>query len=319
MSDKAVFSIAYAGPSLDDGSMDVKDFAPALLALGDLIDAANKTINAKSDSKIQVRVRADFKKGSFDVTLEVVRSLLEQISIALGSEVSLSDLLALLGIAGSVSLVGVKSLLSLIKAIRGRKIEKARQIENQNVELHFTDNSETIITSINVFNLYVNPGVQKAAQGIVKPLEKSGIDHFSIYDCPAEAQNDAPTFSVTTEEAPYFKDPEYTQGTTEPEILVQNRYQGAYSLITVQFEEGYKWRLSNGQDRLTATLKDADFIKKIEENRISFSKDDILIVEISTTQWRNPDGTLKIENEIAQVLEHIKKKEQIPIPFEKSE
>lgn len=307
--DKFVFSIAYSGAALEDGSMDIKDFAPALLSLGDLIDEANRTIN-QNETKIQVRVRADFVKGSFDVTLEIVRSILQQLSIALGTEVTLSDLLSLLGFVGG----GGLSLFGLIKMVRKRKIKEAREIGNNNVSLYFTDNSETITVNKNVYNLYINQNVQEAAEGVTKPLYRDGIDGFTVYESPVKDQNKAPSLSVTKEEAAYFGNP-IIETSQEPELLVSVTNRGAYSLVTVHFEEGYKWRLTNGQDKITAMLKDEEFIHEIEKNEISFSKDDILVIDYMTKQWRNPDGSLKTENEIIKVIDHRKNPKQIAIPF----
>ena len=39
------FGIAFEGPAFDDGEIDVRDLAPALLALGDVIQAANHALN----------------------------------------------------------------------------------------------------------------------------------------------------------------------------------------------------------------------------------------------------------------------------------
>ena len=101
----------------------------------------------------------------------------------------------------------------------------------------------------------------------------------------------------------------------ESEIINEATYTGAFSIVTVQFEEGYKWRLASGTDRITANLADNDFISLIEQNQIAFAKGDILIVQVSAKTWRNPDNSLRNENDIIKVIEHIKKSEQTVIQF----
>lgn len=44
---QTTFSIAYDGPLLHDGGMDVRDLAPALLSAGQLFDAANAVLNGE--------------------------------------------------------------------------------------------------------------------------------------------------------------------------------------------------------------------------------------------------------------------------------
>jgi hypothetical protein len=38
------FSVAFGGPAVDDGTMPIRDLAPALLALGDVFSAASRTL-----------------------------------------------------------------------------------------------------------------------------------------------------------------------------------------------------------------------------------------------------------------------------------
>lgn len=63
---KSNITIAYTGPLVDDGTMDVQDLGPALMALGSLVNEANKVLN-NDKSSIAVKVNADFRKGSFEI------------------------------------------------------------------------------------------------------------------------------------------------------------------------------------------------------------------------------------------------------------
>ena len=70
------FSIAYMGDAVEDGSMSAKDMAASLLAVGELFDAANDTLNHGA-VKVEIRVRA-VSKGSFEIDLEVLQSLYKE-------------------------------------------------------------------------------------------------------------------------------------------------------------------------------------------------------------------------------------------------
>lgn len=55
MSD-AEFRLTYRGPAVDDGTMDVRDLAPALLGVGQLVEATNRVVNGEiAAAKVRIR------------------------------------------------------------------------------------------------------------------------------------------------------------------------------------------------------------------------------------------------------------------------
>ena len=70
--------IAYIGEAVEDGTMNLNELSGALIALSNLAGDANRILN-KDSSIIEVRLSADFERGSFEMTLEIVRNLAEQI------------------------------------------------------------------------------------------------------------------------------------------------------------------------------------------------------------------------------------------------
>ena len=68
------FGIAFEGEAFADGEIDIRDLAPALLALGDVIQAANRALNG-GRAQASLKMRAT-KHGSFEALLSVDVSLL---------------------------------------------------------------------------------------------------------------------------------------------------------------------------------------------------------------------------------------------------
>lgn len=78
----------------------------------------------------------------------------------------------------------------------------------------------------------------------------------------------------------------------------------SFSIISLSFKEGSKWRLFDGNGTVKVTMLDERFKKIILDGKILFKKGDILKCKIRLTQWMTKDG-LKNEIEVMSVMDHI--------------
>jgi hypothetical protein len=78
MSDELVledsFTLVYEGGELNSGEMDVFELAPALLAVGETFKAADTVLNG-SETTVSTSVRAEFRKGSFEILFSIHQHL----------------------------------------------------------------------------------------------------------------------------------------------------------------------------------------------------------------------------------------------------
>jgi hypothetical protein len=59
----AEFSLKYDGSAVDAGTMDVRDLAPALLGVGQLIEAASRVVNGEN-SAVKVKIKTTRASGN---------------------------------------------------------------------------------------------------------------------------------------------------------------------------------------------------------------------------------------------------------------
>lgn len=86
----------------------------------------------------------------------------------------------------------------------------------------------------------------------------------------------------------------------------------AFSIVTLTFKDGNKWRLYDGNATINAVISDLEFRRRVNANLVHFTKSDVLICNVRVRQWQTSSGA-KTEYEILEVLEHRHGMEQIPM------
>ena len=117
------FSVSYEGDALAQNTMDVRDLAPALLALGQSFERANSLFNGDRAS-ISLRIRAT-KPGSFEIGL-FLQQVLEGATDVLSGDLMVSAfVLKELLIGGGDK--GVIGLLQFLKHLGGKKPQQIEE------------------------------------------------------------------------------------------------------------------------------------------------------------------------------------------------
>ena len=284
-SSQARLDIAYDGPALADGSMNVRDLAPAMMAIGGFFEAANRVANGDRAS-VSVNVRAT-SASSFHVFFEVVQNLeaTDVLKADIGDFISTANALKALLLGGGGAATGI---FALIKWLRGRK----PQLRKINEDLYeFTVDGETYEVPMQLLRLYQDAAIRRNIRDMVRPVREPGIESFML------REGGQTVHEVAKDDLDAFEVPEYQE-----EILDEVR-RHAFSIISLAFRENNKWRLTDGHNIFSVSMKDEAFQLRVDNNHVAFAKGDVLVCDLRTIQWQVEDG-VKSEYEVVRVVSH---------------
>lgn len=294
MSSSIHFSIKFDGPALASHQMDVRELAPALIALSNLLEEANRVAFPDSD-EIRVQIKGNFKSGSFGVDLVALQTITNQIvSMLTGPSASAaSNLSGILQGLGMLTAVG-GGLIGLIKWLKGRKPSAIRLDGDRTVfEIQTSEEIESFEVDLVAGKLYQSRVVRQTLSKVVKPLERDGVDVFA---CGEEGVTVA---IVTKEDAPYFE-----MAAESVDVVSDSLSEGILLQIeSAVFKEGNKWRFTDGASSFFAEISDKDFLSRVESGAERFGKGDVLIVDLRRVQSITDNG-LKLEYSVEKVREH---------------
>lgn len=286
---KESFQIAYDGPILREGSMDVYDLAPALIALGDLVSEVNRELNG-DNVKATVEVQSNFKTGSFEISLYIDQSIIDAAKMVFlaGSLVDAQALAHLL-FGGPTRDKIIDGLFKLYKRLKGEKPDPTK-IQIKDSLIVFGD----VNTDIRIGKLYLNDQVRRLVDRVVRPVAKNGIDKLETrrdnQTLEEIAKDDLPSRVLAAQ-------PELAEGGE-----LSNTREALLKVVTANFGKG-KWRFSDGAAKFSADIEDRAFRQRLDNREIGFYKGDSLRVMLRTSQVLKQDGKISTKNSILEVIE----------------
>jgi hypothetical protein len=299
---KENFQISYDGQALVNHEMDVKDLAPALLSLGELLEEVNKTINGDRVNVV-VNIKAT-SPGSLVIDLSVAQSMVDAARTLFSSDtvtavVNAKTILEILGIGGGGGLIG------LIYWLKNRKIKTITRIQDGSFKIE-TEDGEIKMSNEKEIVLFGSLSIRKKIEAIVRPLKSVGVEKLEFI-------SDGKSIKIEKEQVDFFTAPQ-----AEEEIIEEKEVEMNLQIVNISFQKDGKWKFSDGNATFFADILDTVFNKKVECNETVFAKDDLLKVRAKMKQSIQ-NGSIKTEYSILEVLSHRSAAIQIKLPFNKVE
>ena len=244
--------------------MDVQDLAPALLALAEIVQIANRKFNGDRAS-MRVLVNADTEQKCFQLDLSLVQSLIDQAQVFLGKDnvataETIAKIIGLVGTAGG-------TLFGLYKWLFGKK----KEIPEGGIS--FTKNEVSGTTIVNVFGdgntvevsnevaaLASDAEVMKRVKTVLKPLQKKDYTDFTILEKGRRVlQIDrAEAAGILAAPPPALVEDEGSDG---DDIFAT----GPAWVDTSHFRGSAKWTLLWSGQRVDAKMPE-EFLREFQEN-----------------------------------------------------
>ena len=296
----AEFDIAYHGPALADGRMNVRDLGPAMMSVGALFESTNELLNGdRATVNINVRVTSG---GSFHILFEILQnSGVDNIQDFLTTANQIVNLI----IGGATIVSGATiGLIALIKWLRGRN-PQIEQVNDGMFRLTL-ENGETYDIPTELLTMYQNANVRNALSGLVRPVKEDGINSVEI------RENDEVVVEIAKDDVDYFDAPQ------AQELILDEISTHVFSIVSLAFREGNKWRLTDGQLTFSVSMRDDEFQDRVDSNEVAFAKGDLLVCDMRTIQWLTHQG-IKTEYEIIKVNRYMPARQPRLPGFESAE
>lgn len=309
MTSRVVFQVAYDGEALRDHYMDVHQLAPALLAFGDLVKAANRELNGDK-VKVNLLVSSDFEHRCFNIDFEIVQTMYDTVKSFLkdDSVQTAKDIAEWLGILGGAPAV---ALIGYLRYRRGRQIESATTIEQGDdtgkVAIRFQGDGNTINVHQHVYRLGESSPVRQAMVKVLAPLDDPGIDSVEF------RENDMPVVRVADEDADAIRQSCEVGGddAIDPQVV-----QARLTLYAAVFDPAAKkWKFRYAGNVIDVDISETSIATDaIKRGGVYLS--DVYRVDLEITEEKTRSGAFTNRYKIKRVHSFNPGPRQTSLPFD---
>lgn len=277
-------TIRYDGPALADHLMDVQDLAPALLALADIIQIANRKFNGDA-ADIRVLVNADVEQRCFQIDLSLVQSVLEQAKGFFADDrvATAKDIAEWIGIITTGSGTGY-GLFWLIKWMARRpKVEgsKFTVTTESGVTTLIDGDHNSVTVNHHVYLLAADAAVIEKAKRVVLPLQRPGYDTLQFF----EGEELVDTIDKTDAAATADLSPAALDTSHEDFSSIR----GHLRIKSPQYEGNAKWSVLWGGRAIDVSMP-PEFVHAFQHNEIDAPPNTLLDVQMEQRIALDDDG-----------------------------
>ncbi|MBU3655331.1 MAG: hypothetical protein FGM23_03100 [Alphaproteobacteria bacterium] len=277
-------TIKYDGSALAGKSMDVADLAPSLIALSDLIKAANRQFNGDR-SGVKILVNANLDQNCFELFIDLAQTLWESVSNLIADDrvATIKEIAEWIGILKPAA--GGITLYALIKILRGKTVESTTIEKNDGkdvLQIHIYGDSNHVTVDKNVYEMYSNQVIRNHAIKVLEPLTKDGYDSLEFYDGKKKVyehfdKSDVP--SIDNGNLPEI----------QPQNVVISKIKTIVRIRKPAYEGNSKWTLVYKR-AIEAAIEDKDWLEKFQSNVVSAPPGSALEVDMDEKVVINSKG-----------------------------
>lgn len=280
------FTLSYEGVATSDNSIDVKDLAPGLIALGEVFERSNVVLNGNRASA-SLRIQAT-NSGSFELLLAIHQAYAGGLGVLTSNLFTAAANLQTV-IVGTPQVLG---LLGVFKKLKGQ----TPVIEQKHNGIYFKASNVELAVSEDVTKIFQDKTVQRLMPLVVEPLTRSGIESMVFKEgrgtkrrlLETVAKSDVPSFTLT----------DGNDSVNETEIPRQ-----ILTITKASFNEG-AWYLHDGNHNDWYAIEDKNFNASIKQGARRFGAGDLLVCRVKLIQTLTPDGRFETTRVIPSIMEH---------------
>lgn len=278
------FAIVFDGPAVAEHEMGVSELASSLLALSGAMKRAAAVADPQAPPpNLKIKATAP---GSFEVHLELIRDT--GIIEAALDLMSGRTATAAANVGGVLGLVGLA--FGAIKWLRGRPHGTAPNVDGT---VTITADNESVTLVAPAAALLEDPEFRAAATKMLDPLDSPGFDSVAL------RTGAGPVALVTRDERHYFTP-------VTPDVLLEDVVRRA-RLAPLGVDFGWRqWRVRDldSQTQLRVSIEDQDFRVAVERGDLAIGKNDVLHVDLRSTEYVTPAGEIAQRHTVTKVERH---------------